>query len=73
MIRQVVIGTGESTVPGLRDVGGGGAFEVYTRVSNTFSTDAHNQWRYLRAYFSAYNNGNGGNIHSVSIYLEEVP
>jgi hypothetical protein len=73
MIRQVVIGTGESTVPGLRDVGGGGAFEVYTGVSNTFSTDAHNQWRYLRAYFSAYNNGNGGNIHSVSIYLEEVP
>ena len=73
MIRQVVIGTGESTVPGLRDVGGGGAFEVYTGVSNTFSTDAHNQWRYLRAYFSAYNSGNGGNIHSVSIYLEEVP
>jgi hypothetical protein len=73
MIRQVVIGTGESTVPGLRDVGGGGAFEVYTGVSNTFSTDAHNQWRYLRAYFSAYNIGNGGNIHSVSIYLEEVP
>jgi hypothetical protein len=73
MIRQVIIGTGESTVPGLRDVGGGGAFEVYTGVSNTFSTDAHNQWRYLRAYFSAYNNGNGGNIHSVSIYLEEVP
>jgi hypothetical protein len=68
LLRRVVIGTGESSIPGLVDFGGGGAFQIYSARSNPLNTAA--AWEYYRIYFAAYNNGNGATPRDVTITLE---
>jgi hypothetical protein len=68
LLRRVVIGTGESSIPGLIDFGGGGAFQIYSARSNALNTAA--AWEYYRIYFAAYNNGNGATPQDVTITLE---
>jgi hypothetical protein len=69
MLRRVVVGTGESGVPGLLDFGSG-AFEIYSALSSVLTINS--AWEYYRIYFAAYNGGNGAFPQDVTVSLIKV-
>jgi hypothetical protein len=80
VVRRVVIGTGESTVPGLRDfhgatgsgATGSGVIEIHSRLSDIITTGSTGAWEYYLVYFAAYNGGNGAFPQDCTITLEQV-
>jgi hypothetical protein len=69
MLRRVVIGAAEESIPGLLDFGGG-AVEIYHAVSSVLPVTS--SWQYFRLYLAAYNGGNGATVQDATVYLEEI-
>jgi hypothetical protein len=69
LIRRVVIGVGESSIPGLVNFGSG-VSEIYQATSDPIVIGVNStQWEYYRIYFAAFNGGNGATPQDVAITL----